>query len=364
MDFGLSEDQVLLKDSVRKFLEAECPTTRVREIMESDTGHDATLWQGIAELCLTALPISEEFGGAGLEVLDLALIAEELGFACMPGPFLGNALGTIALQAADQGEAKSHWLPRIASGKAIATYAAGEKVGVWEAGDFEVRFSGGKLYGEKPLVPFAAIADILIVAARDSQTNAPDLFLVERAADGMTTRELIGNDMTRRVSTVHFDGTEALAIGGGKAAIDRVRDTALVLIAADAFGGATRCMEMTRDYVMIREQFGQTIAHFQGIKHQLADLATDLAPTCSLWWYAAHAIDHIEDRAAHTAALAKARITDLFDEMGRKGIELHGGIGFTWEHDIHLWVRRSLFDRAFFGEASYHRARAADLRGW
>jgi alkylation response protein AidB-like acyl-CoA dehydrogenase len=364
MDFGISEDQVLLKDSVRKFLEAECPTTRVRDIMESDTGHDAALWQGLADLGLTALPIAEDFGGAGLEVLDLALIAEEFGFACTPGPFLGNALGTIALQAAENSEAKSRWLPKIAAGKAVATYAAGEKIGVWEAEDFEVRSSGGKLYGEKPLVPFAAIADIVIVAALDSQTHTPDLFLVERGADGMMTKELIGNDMTRRVSTVHFDGTEALALGGGKAAIDRVRDTALVLLAADAYGGATRCMEMTRDYVMIREQFGQTIAHFQGIKHQLADLATDLTPTCSLWWYAAHAIDHIEDRSAHTAALAKARITDLFDEMGRKGIELHGGIGFTWEHDIHLWVRRSLFDRAFFGEASYHRARAADLRGW
>lgn len=364
MDFGISEDQVLLKDSVRKFLEAECPTTRVRDIMESDSGHDAELWQGFADLGLTALPIAEAFGGAGLEVLDLALIAEELGFACTPGPFLANALGTIAVQAADNTDAQKRWLPRIAAGKALATYAAGEKIGVWEADDFEVRYANGKLFGEKPLVPFAAIADIVIVAALDSQAHTPDLFLVERGADGMTTKELIGNDMTRRVSTIHFDGTAATPIGGGKAAIDRVRDTALVLLAADAYGGATRCMEMTRDYVMIREQFGQTIAHFQGIKHQLADLATDLTPTCSLWWYAAHAIDHIPDRAAHTSALSKARITDLFDEMGRKGIELHGGIGFTWEHDIHLWVRRSLFDRAFFGEASYHRARAADLRGW
>ena len=364
MDFGISEDQVLLKDSVRKFLEIECPTTRVRTIMESDTGHDPELWQGLVDLGLTALPVSEAFGGAGLEVLDLALVAEELGFACTPGPFLGNALATIALEAGQNDDARNLWLPRIAAGESVATYAAGEKVGVWEADAFEVRFSGGKLYGEKPLVPFAAIADILVVAALDSQSHAPDLFLVERGAAGMTSKELIGNDMTRRTSTVHFDGTDAIALGGGKAAIDRVRDTALVLLAADAYGGATRCMEMTRDYVMIREQFGQTIAHFQGIKHQLADLATDLVPTCSLWWYAAHAIDHIQDRAAHTAALSKARITDLFDETGRKGIELHGGIGFTWEHDIHLWVRRSLFDRAFFGEASYHRARAADLRGW
>ena len=364
MDFGLSEDQVLLKDSIRKFLDSECPTERVRTIMESDDGHDAALWQGLAGMGVTAIPIAEEFGGAGLEILDLALAAEELGFACTPGPFLGHALGSIALQASDDAAARQEWLPRLADGSAITTYALGEKIGVWDSTGLEVRCKGGELYGEKPLVPYAETADVLIVAALDGDTGEPELWLVARDAENMTTRALAGNDLSRRLSTVHFDGTPARRIGGGTAAIDRTRDAALVLLAADAYGGATRCLEMTRDYVLIREQFGQTIAHFQGIKHQLADLATDLVPTCSLWWYAAHAIDHIPERAAHTAALAKARITDLFDETGRKGIELHGGIGFTWEHDIHLWVRRSLFDRAFFGEASYHRARAADLRGW
>jgi alkylation response protein AidB-like acyl-CoA dehydrogenase len=364
MDFGLSDDQVLLQDTIRKVLEAECPTTRVRDIMESTDGHDAALWRSLAELGLPGLPVAEEYGGAGLEILDLALAAEILGFCCTPGPFLANALGTIALAASEDTAAKTAWLPKIAAGEAVASYAIGEKIGEWDAAGLEVRASGGALYGEKPLVPFAEVADLLIVAAIDTDTRTPDPFLVERGAENMTMRALLGNDMTRRLATVHFDGTRARKIGGGIGAIDRTRDTALVLLAADAYGGATRCLEMTRDYTLIREQFGQTIAHFQGVKHQLADLATDLVPTCALWWYAAHAIDHIEDRAAHTAALAKARITDLFDETGRKGIELHGGIGFTWEHDIHLWVRRSLFDRSFFGEASYHRARAADLRGW
>ncbi|MEO2168093.1 MAG: acyl-CoA dehydrogenase, partial [bacterium] len=296
------------------------------------------------------------------EILDLALAAEGLGFCCTPGPFLGSALGSVALTASENSAAKTTWLPKIAAGAAIATYALGEKIGEWEASGLAVRATGGSLYGEKPLVPFAEIAGLMIVGAVDNRE--PDLFLVERGAANMTIRTLLGSDGTRRLATVHFDGTPAVKLGGGLAAINRTRDTALVLLAADAYGGATRCLEMTRDYTLIREQFGQTIAHFQGIKHQLADLATDLVPTCSLWWYAAHAIDHIQDRAAHTAALAKARVTDLFDETARKGIELHGGIGFTWEHDIHLWVRRSLFDRAFFGEASYHRARAADLRGW
>lgn len=364
MDFGLSEDQVLLKDSIRKYLDTECPTERVRTVMESDDGHDSALWQGLAELGVTAIPVAEEFGGAGLEILDLAIVAEELGFACTPGPFLGHALASIALQASADAAVRSEWLPRLADGSAIATYAVGEKIGVWDSPDLEVRCTEGRLHGEKPLVPYAASADLIIVAAVDSETGKPDLWLVARGAENMEVRALAGNDLSRRLASVQFDGTPAQRIGGGTDAIDRTRDAALVLLAADAYGGATRCLEMTRDYVLIREQFGQTIAHFQGIKHQLADLATDLVPTCSLWWYAAHAMDHIPERAAHTAALAKARITDLFDETGRKGIELHGGIGFTWEHDIHLWVRRSLFDRAFFGEASYHRARAADLRGW
>ena len=147
-------------------------------------------------------------------------------------------------------------------------------------------------------------------------------------------------------------------------AIDRARDAGLVLLAADACGGARRCIDMTVGYVLQREQFGQPIGAFQAVKHQIADVACELEPAVSLWWYAAHAFDHIPDRAERHAALAKARLTDLYDRTTRVATELHGGIGFTWEFDLHLWFRRAVFDRAFLGEAEYHRLRAADLAGW
>ena len=153
-------------------------------------------------------------------------------------------------------------------------------------------------------------------------------------------------------------------LASGRAAIDRARDAGLVLVAADAFGGAAKCIDMTVKYSLTREQFGRPIGAFQGVKHQLADLVCDLEPTRSLWWYAAHAFDHIVDKSERHAALTKALLTDLFDRVTRYAIELHGGIGFTWEFDLHLWWRRALFDRAFLGEASYHRERAAALAGW
>src|SRR5207249_1028170 len=169
--------------------------------------------------------------------------------------------------------------------------------------------------------------------------------------------------LTRRVHSVTFDNTPAQPLAGREAAT-RTIDAGLVLLAADAYGGARRCLDMTVKYVMQREQFGQAIGTFQAVKHQLANLVTDLEPALSLWWYAAHAFDHIRDQAARHAAMAKAHLTDLFDRVARDTTELHGGIGFTWEYDLHLWFRRALFDRSFLGEASYHRARAADLAGW
>jgi alkylation response protein AidB-like acyl-CoA dehydrogenase len=170
--------------------------------------------------------------------------------------------------------------------------------------------------------------------------------------------------MTRRVATVELAGVPATLLAAGRTAADRARDAGLVLLAADAYGGSRRCLEMTVKYALTREQFGQPIGAFQAVKHALADLATDLDPALSLWWYAAHAYDRIHDRAERHAAIAKAHLTDLYDRTTRVATELHGGIGFTWEYDLHLWFRRAVFDRAFLGDANHHRQRAADLAGW
>jgi alkylation response protein AidB-like acyl-CoA dehydrogenase len=362
MDFGLSEEQTLLQGTIRRYLDTECPTTRVRTIMESATGHDPALWRGLAELGVTGLLVPDAHGGMGLELLDAALAAEVLGWCCAPGPFLGSTMATVALVESGNADAQARWLPGVASGESLITFALGERIGEWDAANLQTTANGGRLAGEKPLVPYADVADAMVVAGRDA--DGPGLWVVERGAPGLSITSLKVFDMTRRVSLVAFDGTPATKVASGRAAIDRARDAGLVLIAADAFGGAARCIDMTAKYALTREQFGQPIGAFQGVKHQLADLACDLEPTRALWWYAAHAFDHLQDRSQRHAALTKAHLTDLYDRVTRYAIELHGGIGFTWEFDLHLWWRRALFDRAFLGEAGHHRARAAELAGW
>lgn len=362
MDFGLSEDQILFKDTLRRFLDAECPTTRVRTIMEGPDGHDRKLWRSLAEMGVPGLMIPPAHGGAGLELLDLALAAEELGRAATPGPFLANAMAAAALVESGNAEAQRRWLPGLASGECLVAFALGEGIGEWDAARLATRAANGRLTGEKPVVASAGVADALVVAAQDA--DGPGLFVVERGAPGLAVSPLAALDMTRRVDRVAFADTPAAKIAGGRAAIDRARDVGLVLLAADAYGGARRCLDMTAQYSLTREQFGQPIGAFQGVKHQLADLATDLEPALSLCWYAAHAHDHIRDKAERHVALAKALLTDLYDRAVRTAIELHGGIGFTWEFDLHLWFRRAMFDRAHLGESRLHRARAADLAGW
>jgi alkylation response protein AidB-like acyl-CoA dehydrogenase len=362
MDFGLSEEQVLLKDTIRRYLDSECPTTRVRSIMESEDGHDPRLWRGLAELGVPGLMVPPEHGGSGLELLDLALAAEELGWGCAPGPFLGSAMATVALLESGNAAAQGRWLPGIASGEAIVTMALGEGLGEWDVARMGTRARGGALTGEKPLVPHAGIADAIVVAALDDE--GPGLWLVERGARGVGVTALKGSDMTRRLDLVQLADTPAVKLCGGRKAIDRARDAGLILLSADAYGGAHRCHDMTVKYALTREQFGQVIGAFQGVKHQLAELVTELEPTLSLWWYAAHAFDHMREQSERHAAVVKAHCTDLFDRTVRYSIELHGGIGFTWEYDLQLWFRRALFDRAFLGEASYHRQRAAELAGW
>lgn len=362
MNFGLSEEQILLKQSLRRFLEAECPTSRVRAIMESESGHDSKLWQGLASLGVTGLVIPSEYGGSGLELLDLALAAEELGYAAAPGPFLGNAMATVALLESGSVADPSRWLPKITTGEAILTVAYGEEESQWDPERFSTRVESGRISGSKPLVPYAREAQAIVVAARDEQGTG--LWIVERGAPGVEIHPLRVVDQTRRLHSVSFSNTPGTRLPGGAGALRRSLDAGSVLIAADAFGGSKRCLDMTVKYVLEREQFGQMIGAFQAVKHQVANLACELEPALSMSWYAAHAFDHIRDQSERHAALAKALLSDVFDRMTRDCVELHGGVGFTWEFDLHLWFRRAVFDRSFLGDASFHRARAADLAGW
>ncbi len=365
MDFGLTQEQVLLADTVRRYLSDNCPTSRVRTVMESESGHDEELWRGLMDLGVGMLAVPESYGGMAGEFLDLALVAEELGYSAAPGPFLGHAMATVALAASGDDELRSRWLPAMASGEVITTVAIGEEGGRWEGSELQSEVRDGKLDGAKPMVPYAGVAQIILVAARDE--DGVGLWLVERDGPGVETTALQVNDLTRRLDALALTGVEAVKVGGAEV-FEKARDAGLILIAADAYGGSRRCLEMAQSYALEREQFGQVIGAFQAVKHQLANLATEIEPGLSLYWYAAHAFDRMPEQATgHTArhaALAKSHLSDLYDRAARDATELHGGIGFTWEFDLHLWFRRSIFDRSYLGDAIQHRVRAAALAGW
>ena len=362
MDFGLTEEQKLLQHTIDQFLDNECPVLRLHEIFDGDAPHDLELWRGIMELGLGGLVISDPYGGAGLELIDLALAAEVLGHRGAPGPFLGHVLAGIALELGGSDAQKERWLPGLASGACLATVALGEAGEKWDPSEWQLQLNGldGKsATGIKQHVLCGSVADLIIVG-----TAGGGLALVERSASGVTTSPVDGIDRSRRLFDLRLEGAPCEPLPGGTEAAPRVRDAGLCLLAADAFGGASRSVEMSVAYAKEREQFGVTIGHFQALKHQLANMAADVEPSRGLFWYAAHAWDAIPSESSRAAALAKAHITERFAQVTRDAVEAHGGTGFTWEGDIGIWLKRSLFDRTYLGSPAAHRERAAQLAGW
>jgi alkylation response protein AidB-like acyl-CoA dehydrogenase len=358
VNFDISEEQQLLQETIQQYAENECPPTKIRELFESQDGWEPPFWKGLVEMGLGGLIVPEEFGGAGLESLDLALAQESLAYSGAPGPFLGHSLCCLALVLAGSDAQKQKWLPRLATGEALGSVALGEEGGAWQPDEWSLA-AGDTLTGEKRYVPHAGRADVIVIGVA-----GPGLALVEREAAGVEVEPYAGIDRVRPVDTLKLEDAAAEALPGGAEAADRLRDTALVLLAADAFGAAKRLVDMSVEYSKQREQFGVTISHFQALKHQLANMAVEIEPARALYWYAAHALDHIQDEAPRSAALAKSHICDRAMQIARDSVEAHGGIGFTWECDVQMWFKRVMFDRAFMGQPSLHRERAAQLAGW
>ncbi|MEN8161445.1 MAG: acyl-CoA dehydrogenase family protein [Myxococcota bacterium] len=358
MDFGLSEEQQLLQESIGQFLAKENDATRLRARFDAEEPSDPALWRGMAELGLAGLAIPEAHGGAGLALLDAALVAEVLGRNATPGPFLGHTLASLALVLAGSPEQQARWLPRLATGDAVGTIAFAEPDGGWQPEEWHLAV-GDTLSGAKAHVPNASHADLIVVGLAGGA-----LAIVEREARGVVIEPFPGVDRTRRLDALRFEGAPCELLSGGSGAASRVRDAALVLLAADAFGGASTLLEMTVEYAKTREQFGVTIGHFQALKHQLANMALEVEPGRGLYWYAAHAFDEAPDESPRMAALAKAHLTDRFLQISRDAVEAHGGIGYTWECDVQIWFKRAIFDRSFLGSPGVHRERAAQLAGW
>ena len=356
MDFSLSEEQELLQETVRGFVAKECPPQKVRAIFDGDRQEGLALWKGLAEMGIAGLVVPEAHGGAGLELLELALVSEELGRGVAPVPFLGHALATLALARGGSADQRAKWLPRLAAGDARATVALAEDGSRWLPGQWSVERSGDRIRGKKTLVPEAEGAELFVVGCRRGE-----LALVEAGAGVRVVPEPT-LDRGRPLATLDLDGAPGEVLAGGGA--ERLIDAASVLLAADAFGAAHQLVRMTAAYVGARRQFGQPLAQFQAVKHQLANMALDVDPTRGLWWYAAHAFDHAPAEAPRAAALAKAHITDRAQQVARDAVEAHGGIGFTWECDVHLWFKRIMLDRLWLGAPELHRERFAALEGW
>ncbi len=360
MDFGLSEEQLQLKQSARDLLAAECPTTAVRKAMASEDGTLPDLYREIAKLGWTGLIVPEKFGGAGLGMLDMAVLLEEQGYAATPGPFLfSSALAAEAIIRGGSEEARAKWLGKIAEGAAIGTIALAE-----DAGAIAIAAKkDGRLSGRGIFVPYANLADFIVVAAR-SEDGQASIALVETAAAGVSVTMLKNLDLTRRVASVDFNDAPSVALPGGEALYRRMLDTGAVALAADSLGGMQRALDMAVDYSKVREQFGKPIGSFQALKHAAAEIVADLEPARSLVWYAAYALDAIPAEASRAAAMAKARLCEVYSRGTDRAVLMHGGIGFTWEHDIHLWFKRARFNESYLGSPAYHRERVAQLGGY
>jgi alkylation response protein AidB-like acyl-CoA dehydrogenase len=376
MDFGFNQEQELLRATARKFLENECTSEFVRARMAEPAGVTDEFWTKLAEQGWLGLIYPEEFGGTGLGFVDLTVLMEEMGRAVMPGPFFSTVLlGGLAILEAGSAAQKKEWLGRISEGKAKATLAFTEPNARWDAAAVTAtaREAGGAftLTGTKLFVLDAHVADVLVVVARTREGKRPEdglsLFLVPKGAKGLEVKLLPTMDQTRKLCEVTLRdvtvGADALmgAKDGAWAPLSRVLDRATVALCAESCGGAQRVLDMTTDYAKIRIAFGKPIGSYQGVKHKAADMLVEVENAKSLTYYAAWAVDENVPEAALAASMAKAYVSDAYRKTAGAGIQLHGGIGFTWEHDLHLYFKRAKSSEFTFGDASYHRERVAQL---
>jgi alkylation response protein AidB-like acyl-CoA dehydrogenase len=355
MQFGLSESQEILKESARKFFTGECPIAEVRRLMDTDTAFDATLWSKLAEQGYTGIIFPEEFDGVGLGIVELILLMEEAGRALLPGPFFSTvALAGSVLHEVASTDQKKKYLAPICRGEARATVALLEAATSWDPADVQLTAVNGKLKGEKLFVPDAAVADWIIVAARNG------VFLVDSKATGVRVGPMLGMDLTRKLYSVQFENTPAEKLGE-MSGLSKALDVAAVALAAEMVGGMQRTLDITVEYAKTRKQFGKPIGMFQAVQHQCADMYLETESSRSAVYYAAWALEENAPDAAAAASIAKIYASDAGRTVGNRGIQVHGGMGFTWENDIHLYYRRAKASETALGDATFYRERLARL---
>jgi len=367
LDFGFSEEQEMLRDAAKRFLADNCSTKFVRQVMADATAHDAGFWQKLVGQGWPGLLIPEQYGGANGTFLDMTVIQEEMGKAIAPGPFFAAALlGAPTFIEGASDALKKEFLPKMAEGKFIATVAVAEAAGRFDAGGIEIKASkkgaGYTLTGEKFFVPDAHVADAIVVAARTGGGSGEDgitLLCVPAKEKGVTVTQLKTVDMTRRMCHVKFDNVQAdVVIGkenGGWTTLRRVLDIATAGLTAEMVGTAQKALDIAVDYAKTRVQFGKPIGSFQAVKHKCVDMMVAVENSRSLTYYACWTVDERVAEAATAVPMAKAYASDMAKNVTSEAIQVHGGIGFTWEHDMHLYHRRALAGEANLGNAPIHR---------
>lgn len=346
MNLDFSDEQKELQAQVRRYLAEKCTPAAVRAILEGPEPYDRALYAGLAEMGVLGAAIPEEYGGVGLSHLELCLFAEELGRVIAPVPVASSIYlcAEFLLQAGSE-EQKAAWLPKLASGETVGTFALVEGQGRAGADKVELKAAGGKLTGVKSLVADGMAADVAVVAAR---TGAGDdgisLFLVDLNGPGVSRKELQSIDPTRSYAAITFDGAPGEALGGtgdGWHIASQVMDRAAILMAFEQVGGSDRALEMARDYALDRMAFGRPIASFQAIKHMLADMYVAATLARSNCFYGAWALATGSSELPVAAATARVSATTAFQQCAKNNIQVHGGMGFTWAFDCHLYYRRA-----------------------
>jgi acyl-CoA dehydrogenase len=359
MNFDFSDDQKLLQRTVQDYLNDHAPLSAARRVMESGASYSEELWKGAAEMGWLGAAVPEEYGGSGYGHLELALIAQEVGRALASIPFSSSVyLAIEAILLAGTVEQKRRYLPRLASGEMIGTLALAEEPGRGGPETIRADFRQGRVSGTKVLVPDGDVADLIVVAARGQ--DGVWLLLVDAGAPGVKRERLQSIDPTRSQARIDLAGAAAEPLGapgGGWQLLEKIRDRAAVLMAFEQIGGAQRAFDLTREYCLGRYAFGRPIASFQAIKHRLADLYVEIELARSNAYYGAWALSHDNDELAVAACGARAGASDAFELASKEMIQLHGGVGYTWEYDCHLFYRRAKLLALALGTANEWRDR-------
>jgi alkylation response protein AidB-like acyl-CoA dehydrogenase len=377
MHFAFSEEQEELRKNARRLLETASSSRDVRAAMATERGYDDVLWKRLGqELGLTSLAIPEPYGGAGLGFVEIGAVMEEMGRALACAPFFSTVcLAASAILHGGTEDQKLEILPRIAAGQTTATIALAPPDGRWDAPGSGVSYMGRgdelELSGKSSFVIDGHSADLVLVVARAAANGdrSPSIFIVPAATPGFTRRALTTMDMTRKLAEVSLEKVRlpsSARLGApktGEATLARALDLAKVALAAEQVGGAQRCLDMSVEYAKTRVQFGRPIGSFQAIKHKLADMFVEVESARSASYYAAWVAAHSEAELPEAAALAKSYCSDAYFRVAAECIQIHGGVGFTWEHDAHLYFKRAKSSESLFGDAAFHRQAVARQMG-